>query len=235
MIEMGFERELVMRALRASYNNPDRAVEYLMTGIPAHLEAEAAAPPPAAVRSPSSGAPPATAAPTGAPAAQPAVTQPAAAQPAPPLSNQPQNLFQLAQQHQQQGNASAGANPLNLPGMDLNALRDSPQIQQLRELMASNPALIQPLVQQLAAQNPQLAQMFASNPEALMHLLAGDDGEEGVPPGTTVITINEEEREAIARLEALGFPRQQVIEAYFACDKNEELAANYLFEGGFDD
>ena len=41
--------------------------------------------------------------------------------------------------------------------------------------------------------------------------------------------------EAINRLTQLGFPKARAAEAYFACDKNEEMAANFLFESGFED
>jgi len=53
------------------------------------------------------------------------------------------------------------------------------------------------------------------------------------PPGS--IRVSQEEMDAINRLTQLGFAKHKAAEAYFACDKNEEFAANYLFETGGED
>lgn len=249
MIEMGFEREQVMRALRASFNNPERAVEYLFNGIPAGLEAVAAG-----------------AAPQGAPAAAPAPAAPAIATssiPAPipfdqlptaPAAARPaqnQNLFQLAQQQQAQpqqlggaGRPGGGGNaPVMVPvgpggTLDMEAIANQPQIQHLRQLLRQNPALVQPILQDIAAQNPQLAQVFQQNPEIIAQLLGLNLEEVGDVEGAPeehAIQVTPEEAAAIQRLQDLGFPRHLAIEAYFACDKDEGMAANYLFENSFED
>lgn len=52
------------------------------------------------------------------------------------------------------------------------------------------------------------------------------------PPGT--IRLTREEAEAVRRLMGLGFSQQAALQAYMAFDKNEQLAANFLFEQGGD-
>ena len=65
---------------------------------------------------------------------------------------------------------------------------------------------------------------------------SGDVADSGVlPPGTVSASLTEEDDEAVQRLFRLSFDRQAVIDAYFACDKNEELAANFLFDQSEDD
>ncbi|KAI7847818.1 hypothetical protein BDC45DRAFT_562052 [Circinella umbellata] len=234
MMEMGFERDQIKRALRASFNNPDRAVEYLFNGIPENLLAEEQQQQQNTQNATQQSLSPSqqeqtTTTPTTTTAATP--TSPSAG------GGQPQNLFTAAQQAQQQAQQQPRGGG---EGVDFSQLRNTPHFQQLRQLVQSNPAMLQPLLQQLGAANPELLRQINADPQSFFQMLMEgvDDSEGGqgdVPQGSQVIQVTQEEKEAIDRLEGLGFGRAQAIEAYFACDKNEELAANYLFDNGADD
>ncbi|PYH88454.1 UV excision repair protein Rad23 [Aspergillus ellipticus CBS 707.79] len=216
MESMGFPRSDVNRAMRAAFFNPDRAIEYLLNGIPENIQQEQQQHAAAAAAAANSAETPA------------ASTEESVLVPG---DDEPVNLFEAAAQAGgQEGGArgarAGGAGGEGLPSLDF--LRNNPHFQQLRQLVQQQPQMLEPILQQVAAGNPQIAQLIGQNEEQFLQLLS-EEGEEA-PPGTHQIHVTEEERDAIERLCRLGFSRDLVIQAYFACDKNEELAANYLFE-----
>ena len=231
MMSMGFERDACVRALRAAFNNPDRAVEYLLTGIPENVM------PPAA---------PAAAAPTAAPAASAAPAAPAApvaSSGGPGPNTQPLNLFP-------EGGVPGGGGGGEGSGI-LDFLRENPQFQAIRAMVQGNPQILQPMLAELQRQNPQLYQLISGNQEEFLRLLdepapegvlenlaaglgdGGGFGDGGAGEGQ--IEISEDEKAAIDRLAALGFEFERAAEAFFACGKNEELAANFLFDNAGQD
>ncbi|CAM4663689.1 unnamed protein product [Leuciscus chuanchicus] len=190
---MGYERDRVVAALRASFNNPDRAVEYLLTGIPAEGEGSVGAADPVA---PVGGAPLVTS----------GLSSPSSTAPSQPSTG-------------------SGANPLEF-------LRNQPQFLQMRQIIQQNPSLLPALLQQIGRENPQLLQQISSHQEQFIQMLNEPVQEAG---GMNYIQVTPQEKEAIERLKALGFPEGLVIQAYFACEKNENLAANFLLQQNFDD
>lgn len=242
IMSMGYEREQVIAALRASYNNPDRAVEYLLMGIPAELEQppqEVVRPTPVANPAPTPASAPA---PAPAPAPSPAPAPVSSPVPAPvsapapaPQTERPQPPAAAA------GATSAPPQPQSASGNPLEFLRNQPQFQQMRQIIQQNPALLPALLQQLGRDNPQLLQQITQHQERFVQMLNEPLGGEAEAaqaqgaPQTSYIQVTQQEKEAIERLKALGFPEGLVIQAYFACEKNENLAANFLLQQTFDD
>lgn len=249
IMEMGYERSQVEAALRAAFNNPHRAVEYLLTGIPESLQRPE---PPIAQ--------------TEAPIGESTSTTHEGDHDDDEEDDdedvdveggqQHENLFEAAAAAAAHeggeanvggaGGAGAGAGAGGAAGGGA-GLGDDQQMQLLRAALQSNPELIQPLLEQLAASNPQIASLIQQDPEAFIRTFLGAGGEdlgfeiegdesgfaggegEGDAEGTVRIQLSEQDQNAINRLCELGFERDLVIQVYLACDKNEEVAADILF------
>ncbi|XP_048503245.1 ubiquitin receptor RAD23c isoform X6 [Beta vulgaris subsp. vulgaris] len=160
-----WDRETVLRALRAASNNPERAVEYLYS----------------------------------------------------------------------QGLLNVGSDAA--PSGALDFLRNSEQFQALRAMVQANPQVLQPMLQELGKQNPNLVRLIQEHQTEFDQLLNEPvEGKEGnllrqlAAAMPQAIQVTPEEHATIERLEAMGFERSTVLELYFACNKNEELTANYLLD-----
>uniref|UniRef100_A0A673G7A5 UV excision repair protein RAD23 n=1 Tax=Sinocyclocheilus rhinocerous TaxID=307959 RepID=A0A673G7A5_9TELE len=188
IMSMGYERDKVVAALKASYNNPHRAVEYLLNVSVVVIQTHS---------------------------------------------------HLLIFYHY------SCENPLEF-------LRSQPQFQSMRQVIQQNPSLLSALLQQLGQDNPELLQQISQHQGLFIQMLnapvgegEGEGGEGGefadlgaigeeAAPGS-YIPITQQEKEAIERLKALGFSEALVVQAYFACEKNENLAANFLLNQNFED
>eukprot|EP00923_Selenidium_pygospionis_P008895 GHVN01015221.1.p1 GENE.GHVN01015221.1~~GHVN01015221.1.p1 ORF type:complete len:365 (+),score=70.67 GHVN01015221.1:48-1142(+) len=120
---------------------------------------------------------------------------------------------------------------------DFATLRNDPLMQQCRQWIQTTPQMLPQLLTVLTQHFPTLAQALASNPQLVNDLLMAsdeheDDGQPNLQAGEEGVALNlsEEEFAAVKRLEDLGFNRIAAAQAYLAFEKNEEAAANYLFD-----
>lgn len=115
-------------------------------------------------------------------------------------------MFEAAAQAGEGGGRRGGAGGGGGGGdalANLDFLRSNPHFQQLRQLVQQQPQMLEPILQQVAAGNPQIAQLIGQNSEQFLQLLSEDLGEEeegALPPGTQAISVTEEERDAIERV-----------------------------------
>ena len=217
LMEMGFPRDQVEFALRAAFNNPNRALDYLFNGIPEEVQAQM-------MQEGGGGG--------GGDAGLVA------------------------------GGGGGEGGEMTEGEAFTAALRAMPPFTRLRYAVQQNPSLMQPLLQQLGQTQPQLLQLISSHQDEFLALMnepvseeemaaasaateemnasmmggggmGGAPGAPGAPPpGVNYVQVTEAERADIEQLETLGFPRHICVQAYFSCNKDPELAANFLLSYG---
>uniref|UniRef100_A0A9J8ASG8 UV excision repair protein RAD23 n=1 Tax=Cyprinus carpio carpio TaxID=630221 RepID=A0A9J8ASG8_CYPCA len=171
---MGYERDRVVAALRASFNNPDRAVEYLLTGIPAESEGSVGGADPVA---------------------------PAGGAPAPVVST---GLSSLSSTAPSQTSTGSGANPLEFLRNQPQFLQMRQIIQQnpsllpalLQQIGRENPQLLQ----QISSHQEQFIQMLNEPVQEAGQGGSGGGVAEAGGGHMNYIQVTPQEKEAIERV-----------------------------------
>lgn len=247
---MGFPEAECRAALTAAQGNPDLAVEFLMSGIPATIQQ-----PPAPVAAPRP-------APAGGPLdalrqhpqfnqlKQLVQSNPAAITQVMDLIGRqnPQLLELIHENHDafvnmmnepvEQNPAPPAAVPASLPPMvPMGGGADNPSPQQVMQLLGMLPPEQRAQVAASMGMSPEqlqaLMQMMSSMPPEQLAAMTGGAAGAGDRRGGQVVHLTQEEMDAVHRLMELGFSQQEAAQAFLACDRNEAMAANLLFEGGW--
>ena len=130
---------------------------------------------------------------------------------------------------------SSGSSNSNLP----DELKKNASI--IKILCMNNPEKITSLLNIFKERHPNLINLIKLHEAEFKNLLVSPISQEDInnfqeiqqelrrPQGPS-IRLTKEESDAVKRLQELGFSQAEAVQAYIACDKNEEMAANFLFE-----
>lgn len=175
IVEMGYSRSMVIQALQASFNDANRAVEYLLSEIPAKAQA---------------------------------------------LTGQP--LRAMPTQSAPNRNITSDDNPLAF-------LRNSQEFQKLREIVRNDVGALADAYVRIRNSNPDLFQLILGNEKAFLDLINEEDSPQENRPEIDV-SLSDADLASIDRLKEFGFPEHEILAAFLACQKNEDQAADLLFQ-----
>ncbi|CAI9094459.1 OLC1v1030204C1 [Oldenlandia corymbosa var. corymbosa] len=157
-----------------------------------------------------------------------------------PLDIFPQGLPGLTNQNQNQ-NLLLDSQSLQalLPQLQGSGLGNNPQFLEMIQALQNNPELMGTLLQAAGgggggidgSLDPMDEPFYGEDGGAgVLAQLLGGGGGGAVLPQQMQVAVTPEEGEAIQRLEAMGFDPNLVVQVFFACNKDEALAANYLLD-----
>lgn len=175
IVEMGYSRVMAIQALQASFNDADRAVEYLLSEIPVMAQA---------------------------------------------LTGQP--LRAIPAQSAENCNAPS-ENPLAF-------LRNSQEFRELRTLVRNDIETLQEACVQIAKSNPDLYRLILDNKDAFLDFINEEDPPNANDNADPVASLSDADLASINRLKEFGFSEHDILAAFLACEKNEDQAADLLFQ-----